>query len=322
MIRRLLTAWAFLGLTALTATAVGWRPTPSELDEALSLAPASLRPLPEDVSTAGILTADAVPLSELLGVLSVEVDAAAESPVVQADFQRLAQAHHLSPTPALLADYVRVKMAFEATRDAGWWYLRWDITDQEPSSDAIWARWAQWPGGQPILSSARAECDELSALFAFLARDLGVQNVGLFWPTANHTVAVWSPQPDVRIVVPTTQLLLSEHARLGTAEMDPFTQRTIYPYTRRDVPGDFQLPGDLAAFFQLQVRRYLQASEQTLQHSRNLRARALSEAWSVEEIHASIDALQAQLRAEHAPSTDLDATDRLRRELTYPRSRR
>ncbi|MFT5683090.1 MAG: hypothetical protein ACI8RZ_004017 [Myxococcota bacterium] len=322
MIQRLFTAWAFLGLTALTATAVGWRPASTGANEALSLAPTSFRAPPADVADVGILAEDTVSLTTFLATLEAELAGVADSPAVQADFKRLTQAHHLDPTDALLSDYIRVKLVFEATRDAGWWYLRWDITDREPRSDAIWARWAQWPGGQPIRSSAIAECDELSALFAFLARHLGVEEVGLFWPTSNHTVAVWSPQPDVRLIVPTTQIFLSDHARLGTAEMDPFIQRTIYNYTRHDVPDDFEIPGDLAAFFQLQVRRYITASEETLQHSRNLRDRALSENWSVEEVHGAIDALQAQLEAQDAPSEDLDATSRLRIELTSPRSRR
>ena len=317
MLRRLLTTWAFLGLSALTATAVGLLPQESR-PVALSHAPAPLRAVPSDISTAGLLEAESVSLSTLLEALQPELDAATESEEVQADFRRLTQAHGLTPSETLLSDYLKVKLAFEATRDAGWWYLRWDITDREPRSDAIWTRWASWSGGPPLSGSGIAECDELSALFAFLAQRMGVEGVGLFWPTTNHTVAVWSPAPQTRLVVPTTQLFLSPLARLGTAEMDPFTQRTIHPYTRQDVPDDFTISGHLATFFHLQVRRYLSTSELTLQHMRNLRAEALQQHWGIDEVHASIDGLQQNLRADSASQGDLAAVERLRLELTSP----
>ena len=56
----------------------------------------------------------------------------------------------------------------------------------------------------PDAPSATAECDELSALFAFFTHRLGVDDVGLFWPTGNHVVAVWTVEGSegpVRIVV-------------------------------------------------------------------------------------------------------------------------
>ena len=317
-----MTTWAFLGLTALTATAVGWRPSSLAPDDSLSLAPAPVREPPADVSAADLLSASQVSLKTLLTTLEAELEAAKQSPDVQADFLQLLQGNDLPGSERLIDDYIRVKLAFEATRDAGWWYLRWDITDREPNSDAIWSRWGRWSGGQPVSGSAVAECDELSALFAFIARGLGVEEVGLFWPTANHTVAVWSPQADVRLVVPTTQLFLSPLARLGTAEMDPWTQKTIYNYTRKDVADDFTIPGELAAFFQLQSRRYLSASESTLQLSRNLRGEALRQHWDVDEIHSAIDRLQDHLRHENASNNDLAATDRLRIELTSRRALR
>jgi hypothetical protein len=322
MLRRLLAMWAFLGLTALTATAVGWRSPPTETTGALSLAPASFRVPPADVSTADLLTVSTVSLAELIAALEHEALAVADSEVIAADFHRLTEAHNLPQTDALRSDYIRVKLAFEATRDAGWWYLHSAHTSAPPRSDVVWEQWARWPGGQPIQSSATASSGALSALFAFLTRHLGVTEVGLFWPTTSHTVAAWSPTATVRLIVPTTQLFLSSSARLGTAEMDPFTQRTIYSYTRRDVAEGFTIPGDLAAFFQLQARRYLGASEEMLHESRAIRSRAMRENWSVEEAHTAIDVLQSQIRSPSMFPADLEATNRLRIELTSPRSGR
>ncbi|MDG1478238.1 MAG: hypothetical protein P8R54_01540 [Myxococcota bacterium] len=322
MLRRFFTAWAVLGLTALTATAVGWRSPPGETPGAPSLAPASFRIPPADVSTANLLTASTVSLADLIDALEHEAQDVENSEVIAADFHRLAEAHNLPQTNALRSDYVRVKLAFEATRDAGWWYLRRTHAETTPSSQGIWEQWAKWPGGHPIQSSATADSSALSAMFAFLVCHLGVAEVGLFYPTPDHTVAAWSPSETARLVVPTTQLFLSSSARLGTAEMDPFTQRNINRYTHRDVADSFTIPGDLAAFFQLQVRRYLSASEETLQETRSLRARSLHENWSVDEAHVAIDFLQSQIRSQSTFSVDMEAIDRLRIELTASRSKR
>jgi hypothetical protein len=70
-----------------------------------------------------------------------------------------------------------------------------------------------------VTATASAECDELSALDAFLAGRAGVKGVGLFWPFANHTVAVWvvrpAERPVIRLVVPTSQIFLKETDSLG-----------------------------------------------------------------------------------------------------------
>jgi hypothetical protein len=42
--------------------------------------------------------------------------------------------HHAdAASPELRRDFTRLWALFEATRDGGWWRLRWNITDQEPS---------------------------------------------------------------------------------------------------------------------------------------------------------------------------------------------
>jgi hypothetical protein len=48
-------------------------------------------------------------------------------------------------------------------------------------------------------------------------------------------------------------------------------QKTIYEYTRRDVPDSFELPKPLADFFLGQLDKYAGATDTTLQWLRYLR---------------------------------------------------
>ncbi len=165
-------------------------------------------------------------------------DELAASPEVAVGYQRLLTDYRLTSEDVSVTSYSRVRLTFEAARDGGLWGIRWNVTDEMPWSDKIWAQWAarDWSGEHPE-TTAQAECDELSALFSILARDLGVQGfVGLFWPAWNHTVAVWevtrktaaSPKGErVRILVPTSQIWLSREATLGTREMK--TDRVVFP---------------------------------------------------------------------------------------------
>ena len=150
------------------------------------------------------------------------------------------------------SDYVVARLLFEATRDAGFWNLHWLITDLPPNSDNIWRQWKTVHAPSLLTPTAIAECDELSALYAFLVERAGVRNVGLLWPTANHTVAVWTlPQTAgaVRVVIPTTQIFLDESDYWGTRKFDPWHQKVIYEYTRHDVPDSFEIPQPLFNFF-------------------------------------------------------------------------
>jgi len=170
----------------------------------------------------------------------------AEDDDVRAHWQRLVGTHGLADTPAAYAEFVRVRLAHETFRAGGWAGLRWTVTDQPPSSVRIWAAWGRTPTG-----ALDAECDELSAIFAVAARELGVDHVGLFWPTWNHTVAVWTtPGADgepARVVVPTSQIFLTPQAGLGDPTFDPWDQRRIYDYGADDLPGDTVLPAALTA---------------------------------------------------------------------------
>jgi hypothetical protein len=220
-----------------------------------------------------------VPVADLFGELRVVAHELEQAATVRRDFEELAGAHRLARTEAIFRDYVRVRLAFEATRDGGLWDLRWTVTNREPRSDEIWAQWhaASVPGGDA--PTASAECDELSALFAVVARALGVRRVGLLWPASNHTVAVWTvPGADgkpVRVVVPTSQVFLTPDASLGTKEFDPWKQRTVYDYQRRDVGPKADVPGVLARYFVRQARLLAALPQEELQRRRNARSKLL-----------------------------------------------
>jgi hypothetical protein len=209
-------------------------------------------------------------------------------------FQSLTTAFRLPPDAVRYADFVIVRLLFEATRDAGLWNLHWTITDREPNSDNIWRQWQAVQKPSFTTPTAAAECDELSALYAFLARSLGIKGVGLLWPTSNHTVAAWEIHPPsgpaVRIVVPTTQIFLTETDLFATKKFDPWRQRSIYEYTRRDALSALKLSRPLVGFFLGQAERYGGATDTTLQQLRYLRASVFARRLSPEQ--AALEALR------------------------------
>ena len=223
--------------------------------------------------------ADYVTYVELISSLEdVIQEKFVDSDVLKDEFLELQKRYSLPDSKEMYHNFLRVRLTFEATRDSGLWQLRWNITHKEPNSDSIWAQWQALQSfdyldeGKPQ-ASAVAECDELSALFALIVRSLGVKEVGLFWPTSNHTVAVWMPKGvdgnRVRIVIPTSQIYLSANASLGTKEFDPYTQKTIYQYHRKDVDSDYKIPAELAKTMVEQVKKYGGESSLTLQKKRN-----------------------------------------------------
>lgn len=191
------------------------------------------------------------------------------------DYEAFLADHKLTPETVSYADFVLIHLVFEATRDAGFWNMHWSITDKPPNSDEVWRQWKRLARPSFVEKTATAECDELSALFAFLAARAGVKSVGLFWPYPNHTVAVWTlhhpRSKDIRIVIPTSQIFLTENDTFDTRGFDPGHQKTIYDYTRRDVPDSFEIPRPLFDFFIAQMDKYGGASSGTLQQLRNLR---------------------------------------------------
>lgn len=240
----------------------------AEVEVAPTLGPPPALPAGDHVAVADLVRAlDAV-------AADLERDA-----IMIAEYDAWVVAHRLVATERLFRDYVRVRMIFECARDGGLWRLRWDITNEEPNSDRIWAQWKDAaPPGDDASATAVAECDELSALFAHLVRRLGVEDVGLFWPVWNHVVAVWTVPGvvgPVRVVVPTSQIMLDDTASLGTSGFDPRKQKTIYEYRRRDTTDRTRVPAELARFFVEQAWTGLRRGQAELQAERNRRSAAL-----------------------------------------------
>jgi hypothetical protein len=223
-------------------------------------------------AAAQVVSRDIRDVAGLLAALKERAPALGKTAGMQRSFAELSV--DLSLPQDVYDEFVVVRLLFEATRDAGFWGLGWTITDREPESDAVWRQWASFRSFDPARPTAYAECDELSALFAFLGRGAGVRGLGLFWPASNHTVAVWAipgkPKP-IRMVVPTTQIFLGPDDRLGTARFDPWRQKSIFEYSRKDVPASHPLPAPLFDFFLRQVDRYAGATDATLQKLRYLR---------------------------------------------------
>lgn len=220
-----------------------------------------------------LAVAGGVPARRLGGFLSrlrIALAALYGRPTLRSEYQRFAAPRRLGLGESDFRRFVRLRTLFEATRDGGLWHLQWTITDQTPDARAIFQQWSKC--ARPGRVTARAECDELSALLGFFCHRLEVAGVGLLWPTANHTVACWCPNEHVRVVLPTSQIFLPEAATLGTSGFDPFLQPAIYPYTQSDVAQGFELPDGLCEFFLEQIARYGAASTPALSRMRSWRS--------------------------------------------------
>jgi hypothetical protein len=224
-------------------------------------------------------------------------------------FQSFTAAYKIAPDSISYSDFVVVRLLYEATRDAGFWNVHWTITNMPPNSDRVWSQWKAVRSVSPLGPTASAECDELSALYAFLVERAGVRSVGLFWPYPNHTVAVWVIHPrnraEVRVVVPTSQIFLGVNDSFGTRKFNPWHQKTIFEYKRRDAPDSFELPEPLFNFFLRQIDRYAGASDSTLQEIRYLREGVFLKYWSAET--AARDALDRKKGLGSGPVEDLAA---------------
>lgn len=224
-------------------------------------------------------------------------------------FAAFTSEYKLSPSSVSYSDYAIVRLVYEAARDAGFWNMHWSITNQPPNSDSVWRQWRAVAAPSFAQSTATAECDELSALYAFLVERAGVRTVGLFWPYANHTVAVWVLHPGrsaaVRVVIPTSQIFLEESDDFGTGKFNPWTQKTIYEYTRRDAQDTFELPRPLFDFFVSQMEKYGGATDSTLQHLRYYREAVFLKTWPPET--AANEALRLRASLAHAEPEDIAA---------------
>lgn len=119
-----------------------------------------------------------VPLSQLQAALRLKAQALAGSPGMRQSFLWFAKERGIAVQNLRYSDYVTVRLIFEATRDAGFWNMHWTITNQPPNSDNVWRQWEKDTDPSFIKPTASAECDELSALFAFLVERQGVKSVG------------------------------------------------------------------------------------------------------------------------------------------------
>jgi hypothetical protein len=220
-------------------------------------------------------SAAGVKLSDLVAQLQAKAKILEAASGMKQGFEAFTTAYQLQPGSVKYSDYALARLLFEAVRDAGFWNLHWKITNREPNSDNIWHQWKSVQSPSLLSPTAIAECDELSALYAFLVGRAGVRGMGLFWPYGNHTVTVWMLHPpkqtEIRVVVPTTQIFLSENDFFGSKTFNAWKQKNIYEYTRLDVPDSFEIPKPLADFFLKQVDKYAGASNTALQKIRYLR---------------------------------------------------
>jgi hypothetical protein len=248
-------------------------------------------------------------LAQLIVAIRQRAKALESSTGMRLSFRSFATASKISPETVSYSDFVVVRLLYEATRDAGFWNLHWTITDRQPNSDNIWRQWQGVRIPSSLAPTASAECDELSALYAFLAGRAGVKGVGLFWPFSNHTVAVWALRPAggpvIRMVVPTSQIFLDASDSLDTRKFDPWREKSIYEYTRRDVPDSFALPTALSDFFLSQVDNYAGASDATLQQLRYLRESVFLKQRPPEA--AGLDALRRRSELHSGSAEDLAA---------------
>jgi hypothetical protein len=76
---------------------------------------------------------------------------------------------------------------------------------------------------------------------------------------------------------------LEETDSFDTKKFDPWRQKTIYEYTRRDVPDTFEIPRPLADFFLKQIDIYGGASDATLQRLRYVRDAVFVRTWTTEQ---------------------------------------
>lgn len=246
-------------------------------------------------------------LAQLVSLLHAKAQVLENSSGMRVAFQSFTDAHQLSPDSVRYSDFAIVRLLYEATRDAGFWNMHWEITNKPPNSDNVWRQWASVRTPSLLAPTATAECDELSALYAFLVEREGVKGVGLFWPYPNHTVAVWSLKPAggpvIRVVVPTSQIFLEDTDDFDTRTFNPWSQKVIYDYTRHDVPDSFEIPGPLFEFFLRQVDRYAGASNATLQQIRYRREGVFLRSWSPEQAAHWADKQRAALAAS-APAED------------------
>jgi len=270
------------------------------------------KPTPETTSPAN------TQLGQLISRIRIKAKQLESSNGMRQGFRSFTTAYKVAPNSVSYTEYVLVRLLYEATRDAGFWNMHWTITNMPPNSDQVWRQWKGVRSPSFVTPTASAECDELSALFAFLVGRAGVKGVGLFWPYPNHTVAVWvihrAQGTDVRVVVPTSQIFLDVTDSFGTRKFNPWHQKSVFEYKRRDAPDSFEFSKPLFDFFLAQIDKYAGASDSTLQQLRYLREGVFLKSWTSDQ------AAQGALRrrdnlGSNAPAEDLAAFQNFARDM-------
>lgn len=259
-------------------------------------------------------------VADLVTAMRARAKALEGSSGMKSGYESFLSKFALQPKTVSYSDYAVARLLYESTRDAGLWNLHWVITDKPPNSDNVWHQWKTIISPSVLHPTAYAECDELSALYAFLMARSGIRGVGLLWPTYNHTVATWvlnQSSGAVRVVIPTTQIFLEQDDYWGTKKFDPWRQKLIHEYGRRDVPDSFELPAPLFDFFLRQAARYGGASDQALQLLRYWRESVFLKGWTPQE--AAREALRVRRNRGSAPPEDLAAFDHFAEDMQAAR---
>jgi hypothetical protein len=109
----------------------------------------------------------------------------------------------------------------------------------------------------------------------------------------------------VRVVVPTSQIFLTVNDSFATRKFNPWHQKTIFEYTRRDASDNYEFSKPLFDFFLRQIDKYAAASDSTLQQIRYLREGVFLRDWSAET--AAKDALERKKSLGSGPTEDIAA---------------
>jgi hypothetical protein len=242
----------------------------------LTTSAAPPQPCADQLGPQPVALPERVTFGDFWAALGSQIDRL-DTTALRSGFEAFATRHGVDPsTPRLWQDFTRLWVVFEATRDGGWWRLRWDITDQEPSSVLILKEWMRSPPEHAFASeSAVAECDEITALFAVTARRLGVRGVGLFYPTWNHVIAGWAPEALAKeservVLIPTTQIYQGCRSTFDHTSFK--VPRQVYEFPKVDVRDSTEMPSSLATFLLEQVRAYGGATPELLALIRAKRA--------------------------------------------------
>jgi hypothetical protein len=99
------------------------------------------------------------------------------------------------------------------------------------------------------------------------------------------------------VVVPTSQIFLTEADSFDTNKFNPWRQKTIYEYTRRDVQDSFELPKPLVDFLLKQIDIYGGATDATLQRLRYVRDAVFVRTWTAEQAARDAESRRAALPA-------------------------